>query len=561
MADEARLNELLDLVEQARSEGDKATEAKAIAAYRNETAPPAPPQEFAGAGGYNPVMSRLGGGALKVGESLGMTPENVSNPIRNALAPAEVAGQAVTGGAGMIGSGYAGIGQGVWNTLFPDKAGPQAGDRVRQVQETTTYQPRTGAGQGMAAVVNKPAEVYAAGTNYLGEKTTDITGRPAAGAFVKTLGDVAPALLGRGSLPKSRPRGEYVSRDGVPTTEQLGKAATDAYKRADDAGIAVSAESFEGMKAKLSDVLSKEGIDADLHPNATAALKRVTAESGPVTLQKLETLRRIALDAEDTLVKADAKKAGDIVDTIDEYVDSLSDAELTSGKVKDAAALKEARALYTRKRKAEDIERLIRRAEYSPSGFENGLRIEFRALAKNDRRFNRFTAEEKAAIDKVAKGGAVENTLRLIGKAAPTGIVSGGLSSGAGFAFGGPVGAVALPAVGIAGRMGAKALTSRNARAASEVMRRGPSQPTSGLLATDNPKPLVAGPRGLLAGEAPPAAATTRTAEQIQGEIRALTARAQFELAKESAGSPKVQAFASELARLQNELAATQASQ
>lgn len=39
MADEARLNELLDLVEQARAEGDTATEQKAIAAYKSANAP------------------------------------------------------------------------------------------------------------------------------------------------------------------------------------------------------------------------------------------------------------------------------------------------------------------------------------------------------------------------------------------------------------------------------------------------------------------------------------------------------------------------------------------
>lgn len=42
MANEARLHELLDLVEQARSEGDKDTEAKAIAAYKKESAPATP---------------------------------------------------------------------------------------------------------------------------------------------------------------------------------------------------------------------------------------------------------------------------------------------------------------------------------------------------------------------------------------------------------------------------------------------------------------------------------------------------------------------------------------
>lgn len=570
MADEARLHELLDLVEQARSEGDSETEAKASAAYKRESAPAGPvenPAQYGGTGGYNPMESLITGSTQKLADSMGMTPENVASPM-NAVGPAETALHYATAGLAMPISGIAGAGQGLWNWLAPKKfEGQQAGDAIREIQQGLTYQPRTGAGAGMARVSGAPLELYSKGTNYLGEKTTDITGSPVIGAGIKTAGDVVPALLTRGraeEFPVSRspmPRGSYAAKgEAVLSKEDLGKAASDAYKRADDAGIAVSETSFNAMKTKLSDALSNEGIDADLHPNASAALKRVTAETGPVTLQKLETLRRIALDAEDTPVKADAKKAGDIVDHIDEYVDNLSDSELTSGKAKDAAALKEARALYTRKRKAEDIDRLIRRAEYSPSGFENGLRIEFRALAKNDRRFNRFNAEEKAAIDKVAKGGVAENALRLLSKAAPTGIVSGGLSSGAGFAFGGPVGAVALPAAGMAARVGAKALTTRNANAAATLMRRGP-QTTGGLLAKDNPTPLVGGPQTALAESALRAPAKARSAAAIQADIRKLAAQAEFALAQESASSPKVQLAVSQLQALQRELAATREGQ
>ena len=45
MADEKRLNEILDLIEQARSEGDSATEQKAIAAYKKESTAVTPQQE------------------------------------------------------------------------------------------------------------------------------------------------------------------------------------------------------------------------------------------------------------------------------------------------------------------------------------------------------------------------------------------------------------------------------------------------------------------------------------------------------------------------------------
>lgn len=521
--------------------------------------PVAPPQEFAGAGGYNPMMSRLGGLGQSMGQSLGMTPENIDSPLKNAAAPAEVALQAGTGGLGMIAGGLAGIGQGAWNAVVPQSMeGPQAADRVRQVQEALTYQPRTGAGNAASKIVGLPGEALSKGTTYLGEKTTDVTGSPALGAAVKTAGDIAPAVVGARSFsrPAPKPKGTYAPKPEAPTTKELGAAAAEAYKRADESGIAMKAESFQKMKDGLLTELKDEGIDPTLHPKATAAMKRVVEKEGPITLQEAETLRRVASDAMDTLEKSDARQAGKIVDAIDDYIDNLTDSDLVSGDVTQAASLKEARGLYTRKRKAEDIERLMARAELSPSGVENGLRIEFRSLAKNDRKFRRYTKEEQEAIRRVAEGGKTENALRLIGKLAPTGIVSGGLSSGAGLVALGPAGAVLVPTVGMAGRMGAKAMTRKNAERAAMIMRRGPN-PIGAPLTKGTPKPQNAGPQAGSASPAVQGRAKSRSATQVQADIRRLAERARLELAREEPGSPKVKAFSEELARLQNELQAT----
>jgi hypothetical protein len=110
---------------------------------------------------------------------------------------------------------------------------------------------------------------------------------------------------------------------------------------------------------------------------------------------------------------------------------------------------------------------------FSGSGAENAVRTEFRTLAKNTAKMRTFTPAERSAIERVAKGGPIGNTLRMLGKFAPTGVVSSALSGGAGYAVGGPVGAVALPAAGFAARQGATAATLGNARAASETILRG----------------------------------------------------------------------------------------
>lgn len=99
---------------------------------------------------------------------------------------------------------------------------------------------------------------------------------------------------------------------------------------------------------------------------------------------------------------------------------------------------------------------------------------------RTNRGMRRFSKDEQAAIRKVAEGGAVENGLRLLGKLAPTGIVSTGIGGSIGFAIGGPAGAVAVPAAGAAARKGAGIMTGRNAKRASEEVRRGGKAPRAG---------------------------------------------------------------------------------
>lgn len=265
----------------------------------------------------------------------------------------------------------------------------------------------------------------------------------------------------------------------APTKEELRIASKAAYRRSEDAGAVISPESFDRARASIDDMLKRDGIDPSLHPSTTAALKRINETSGPVTLEQLETLRKIAKDAQSTINSADKRLATRTVDAIDEFADGLTGADLTNGSPEAATALKEARNLYSRSAKADTLDELMRRAEisapnFSGSGMENAIRTEFRTLAKNSRKMRLFTAEERAAIERVAKGGPVENVLRMAGKFAPTGVVSTALSAGAGFAAGGPAGAAALPALGAAARYGAGKLTMGNVQRANEIMRRGP---------------------------------------------------------------------------------------
>jgi hypothetical protein len=512
VTDEARLHDLLDLVEQARSEGDAATEAKAIAAYRRESAAAPTPGVLPAGGVAAPAVEKpnLATRASDALHETGLSP--ITDPL---IGGAELAASGVTNLAGKAVGGAAGILQGggeMLMNLFRDKkVDPMeaASQRIHQVEDALTYQPGARGQDLMRGVAGAAKTAYdKTGLPPLMPDTPLGQTLPPAAADLFASLSAAPGMVrgGVGALERTLPKA--VEQAPVPTKELLKQQATAAYKRSEDIGAVVSAPKFDEFKTKLASDMEKSGIDSTLHPDATAALKRITSESGPVTLEKLETLRRIAQDAEKSIKPADANKAGDMVDAIDEMADGLKAGDLVSGTPDAVSALHEARDYWKRSRKADDLDELMRRAElsapnFSASGMENAVRTEFRALAKNKRRFRQFSAEEQDAISKVAKGGPLQNTLRMIGKAAPTGIVSAGLGTGLGAALGGPVGAALVPAVGAASRYGASRMTLANARAANELVRRGQPLPMAPPVAAAQPLSGQLMPRPPLALPAP----------------------------------------------------------
>lgn len=420
------------------------------------------------------------------------------------LAPlAETAAHAVTGQLATPVAGLAGMVAG----MLPGRQG-QAANVVEGVQSGLTYQPRTAGGKAMQKLGFLP-ELIAKGADVTGQVAADATGSPAVGAAVNTGVQMAPALLLRGRAGKiagdvnrgptappraarpaaaaeetaaaaQRPAGLARVPDSAPTLEKLRADKNAAYKRSEEAGVQLSEFSFKKLKGKILGELS-ERVDPTLHPDTTAALKRIIDTKGAVSLEKLDQLRQIANDAKGSVKAADQRLAGRVVDSIDEYLDGISPKDITRGDPKGAAALVEARALNTRLKKGEQIEELFRRAEikaganYTQSGMENALRSEFKALALDAKKLKRFTPEERNAITRVAKGAPLENALRFVGKFAPSGPIAAAVATFLGGSFGGPAGAAAVGGA-LGARYAATRMTIRNANRAGELVRRGRNQ-------------------------------------------------------------------------------------
>jgi hypothetical protein len=406
------------------------------------------------------------------------TPEPQAPKGNGLIGAGETALQMGTGMVGSIAGGLAGIA----GTVLPGEQG-QGAKWTHAVQDALTYQPRTQAGQKVSGAVAKPFELLDKGATWLGDPT-EANKSPLAATAIKTAAMALPMLIGRGAVPRGAARTVTPKATPAPTTEALRSQAGAAYKAAEDAGVIISKDKMKAIAEDIKATVADEGIDATLHPDSMAALNRVMAAAGENTsLKGAEILRRVIQGAGKSLKPDDQRIAAIMRDKLDEHIGALGEADILAGDAQaGAAALAEARGLWSRTRKSEVIEELMHRAElsapnFSASGMENAIRTEFRNLAKNQKRMRQFNAEERLAIERVAKGGPVENTLRLLGKFAPTGAVSTATSGAAGFLAGGPIGAIALPVAGGAARLGAKNLTLRNAQRASDLMRRGESAP------------------------------------------------------------------------------------
>jgi hypothetical protein len=288
------------------------------------------------------------------------------------------------------------------------------------------------------------------------------------------LGGLTGGALGgvAGAVSRKLLRPDVVNLPGIK------RAAQAAYDAADSSGAIVSKDAMANMADDLTAKLANEGLDATLHPQATASYSRLQNAAGNnYTWKGLDILRRQAADAVNAagLNKSDQRVAYLIRDHLDDFVNDLQPSDLVTGSASPAALqgaignLQRARSLWRAYSQGSVIQDNINKAalkasSYSQSGEENALRNQFLKLAMNDRAMMRLDPDVRAAVRTVAKGTALNTALRNIGRYAPHGPVATSAGLGLGYMLGGLSGAasgglssLAVPAIGELARIGATA--------------------------------------------------------------------------------------------------------
>ena len=277
--------------------------------------------------------------------------------------------------------------------------------------------------------------------------------------------------------------GRAVSQ-AAPSIDQIKAQARAAFKEVDDDGATIAQEPLDALRQRITARAQREGFNPRLNPKTSAVLDEIGGlAENPMALSELEIMRRVARMAASD-VDAQGKPTPDgrlgtiIVGMIDDFVEKLPANQLSSGGRGAADLLKRGRTLWGKARRAEMIEEAVYKAQQQASGFENGIRVQFRSILNNPKKRKAFTPEEVKAMQRVVRGGPAENIAKHLGKFGFTegqagSMLLSSLGVAGGAAAAGPVGAVAVPVIGQTMRKTAQMLTKRNARLADELVRAG----------------------------------------------------------------------------------------
>jgi hypothetical protein len=284
----------------------------------------------------------------------------------------------------------------------------------------------------------------------------------------------------------------------VPTVEELKGQASNLYRKAETNGVVATRQQTRQLADGVNSILLDEGqigpagsiTNADT--NTSKAVNLIQQYAGKrMTPKEMNTVRTVLADSRQSADPSDRRLGGILLDHFDNWASPL------------APEFDQARSVASRYLQAQDLERArelagARASQFTGSGFESALRTEYRGLDRgNIKGQNYFAPDVTDAIQNVARGTPASNTLRGLGRLAPTGPVAGMGSVIPGLAtagmFGGSVGAgvgSGLAGLGIAGRIGATRMGIRAADKAELIARNG------GAL---DQVPLMAGPQDFAA--------------------------------------------------------------
>jgi len=272
-------------------------------------------------------------------------------------------------------------------------------------------------------------------------------------------------------------KNKKIDLGGVPEQEFFQQQATNLFNQAQNEGITLKKNAFQATMKNLPSRLRQEGYTPSGNfPDVNAAIKELTSGKMPVDYTELQSLRTMIKNGSASVNANERRIAGRLLDEFDDYMANMPIRDIKIGNKAALNTWQEARDSYAKFKKSEIFtdmldEAQLDRTKFTQSGTENSLAQQMRKLAKNEKRMRLFSKGEQDAIIEAAKGSDIQQTLKFVGRFAPTSTVSaiptfligaGDAASGGMFAAG-----------SIAGRMGATKMRESSIKDLAKFMRSG----------------------------------------------------------------------------------------
>ena len=428
-------------------------------------------------------------------------------PYTTAVAGGGLAGGAIAGPPGAaIGAGAAplilgasDIGTGLYNIIAPRFGGSRVALPSESIQnvyesvgigrrpETPTQQVfsdvlQAGAGglaQAKGAQALETALTSPTAKNFMrffGQNARGQTGAAMGGAAAPSVASnyfnvTDPKLLAAFSLGGAVAGGKAATPRVKPVSSSaIQQEATDLYGKMKQAGVQIAPSAMTDLETAARQRVSGLNYDPVTDKVVNEALAILSQKSGkPISYDMLDKTRRAIRDL--PYSEAGGKRGTSeqramikvLDDTIDEFMDNLNPAQISTGDAKAAARyLGEAREVRARAFRTEAVENAVNAARTAsktgnnPPSFANALRTEFGKIVKNPRKMAKFDADTRSAIESVAQGSFTNRALQTISKFAPSrgliGLQAGAIGPGAVYAPGITAGIVVPQAIALGAR-------------------------------------------------------------------------------------------------------------
>jgi hypothetical protein len=276
----------------------------------------------------------------------------------------------------------------------------------------------------------------------------------------------------------------------APTAEALKEAGAVSMDRAGEMGVEYTGPAIKSMAEGIQTALESKGIIEKLSPKTFAIIGELRNPPPDAigTVRGLVAARRALQEAAgDFQNPTEQKAASAAIEELDRFIMGGAPAGSVAGPAAAAGrALEEGRGNFAAAFRSERVtgatERADLRAAAANSGanIDNAVRQRFADILLKPKDARGYSAEELAAIERVARGSLGRNTARRVGNLLGGGGGLGQMISSAVGAAGGSavdpslavVGAIGLPTVGYGTKALANTLARRSAESVDEMVRK-----------------------------------------------------------------------------------------